>query len=48
MKILNIVIDDYGFTLDSQLFYVALSWEIIVTTVLLVIAYKIYKIWRNK
>ena len=45
---MKIELDNYGFMLDTEWCYVALSWQLIITTALLVTAYKIYKQTRNK
>ena len=42
-KIIGIEIDGYGICLDSEWTYLALSWKLIATAVLVVIGYKIYK-----
>ena len=44
----TIEVDTYGFMLDSDWCYVALSWQLLITTTLLITAYKIYKIRKNK
>lgn len=43
MDFVNIEINGYGFCLDSEWTYLALSWKLIATAVLVVIGYKIYK-----
>ena len=45
---MTIELDNYGFMLDTEWCYVALSWQLIITIALLVTAYKIYKQTRNK
>ena len=45
---MTIELNDYGFEIDTNWLYVALSWQIIITTALLVVAYKIYKWKRGK
>ena len=45
---MTIELDQYGFMLDTEWAYVALSWQLLITTALLVTAYKIYKQTRNK
>ena len=45
---MTIELDTYGFMLDTEWAYVALSWQLLITSALLGIAYKIYKIKRGK
>jgi len=45
---MTIELGDYGFMLDTEWAYVALSWQLLITTALLITAYKIYKIKRGK
>jgi hypothetical protein len=45
---MTIEIDTYGFMLDTEWCYVALTWELLITTALLITAYKIYKRKKNK
>lgn len=45
---MNIEINDYGFVLDSDLAYIALSWGLLIASTLLIAGYKAFKIWRNK
>ena len=45
---MTIEIDRYGFMIDAEWFYIALTWQIMVTTALVVTAYKIYKRKKNK
>jgi hypothetical protein len=45
---MTIELDDYGFMLDTEWAYVALTWELLITTALLITAYKIYKRKKNK
>ena len=45
---MTIELNEYGFCIDSDWFYIALDWKLIVTTALLVTAYKIYKRKKNK
>ena len=40
---MTIELDQYGFMLDTEWCYIALSWQLLITTALLTIAYKIYK-----
>ena len=46
--ILTIELGHYGFMLDTDWCYIALSWELLATTALLTIAYKIIKRKKNK
>jgi hypothetical protein len=46
--LLTIELGRYGFMLDTEWCYIALSWELIATFTLLTIAYKIYKRKKNK
>ena len=45
---MTIGLDNYGFMLDTEWAYVALSWQLLITTALLVVAYKVYKWKRGK
>jgi hypothetical protein len=45
---MKIELDNYGFMLDTEWCYVALTWELLITTALLLTAYKIYKRKKNK
>jgi hypothetical protein len=45
---MTIELDGYGFMLDTEWAYVALTWELLITTALLITAYKIYKRKKNK
>jgi hypothetical protein len=45
---MTIELDNYGFMLDTEWAYVALSWQLLITTALLVVAYKVYKWKRGK
>jgi hypothetical protein len=40
---MTIELDTYGFMLDAEWCYIALSWQLIITTTLLVVGYKVYK-----
>jgi hypothetical protein len=44
----TIEIDTYGFMLDTEWCYVALSWQLITLSVLCAIIYKVIKRKRNK
>jgi hypothetical protein len=45
---MTIELDNYGFIFDIEWCYVALSWQLLITSALVVIAYKIYKRKKNK
>jgi hypothetical protein len=45
---MTIELDNYGFMLDTEWAYVALSWQLLITATLLAVAYKIYKRKKNK
>lgn len=45
---MKIELDNYGLMFDSEWCYISLTWELIITTALLVTAYKIYKRKKNK
>jgi hypothetical protein len=45
---MTLEINDYGFCVDSDWFYIALDWKVIILTSALVIAYKFYKRKKNK
>jgi hypothetical protein len=47
-NIFTIELGRYGFMLDTEWCYVALSWQLIITSAIALIAYKIYKRKRNK
>ena len=40
---MTIELNNYGFTLDSSLCYVALSWQLLIAASLLLISFKIIK-----
>ena len=44
-KIIGIEVDGYGITLDSYWAYVALSWQLLATATVLLVA---YKVWKNR
>ena len=46
--IFTIELGRYGFMLDTEWAYVSLSWQLLITTALLLTAYKIYKRIRVK
>jgi len=45
---MTIELGDYGFMLDTEWAYVALSWQLLITSALLGIAYKFYLIRKAK
>jgi hypothetical protein len=45
---MTIELNVYGFEIDTDWCYVALSWQLLITATLLTIAYKIYKRKKNK
>jgi hypothetical protein len=45
---MTIELDNYGFMFDTNWCYVALSWQLLITTALAITAYKIYKRKKNK
>lgn len=46
--LLTIELGRYGFMLDTEWCYIALSWELLTISALIAIAYKIYKRKKNK
>ncbi len=45
---LELELNDYGLELDSFLGAIYLPWVTIITAALVVVAYKAYKIWRDR
>jgi hypothetical protein len=45
---MTLELNGYGLELDTNWCYVALSWQLLITTALLITAYKIYKRKKNK
>lgn len=45
---MTIELDNYGFMLDTEWCYIALSWQLLITTALLAVGYKYYKKWKTK
>ena len=45
---MTIELDTYGFMFDTEWAYVALSWQLLITTALVAVAYKAYKKWGNR
>ena len=42
-KFLGIELDGYGFTIDSYWAYISLSWQLLATAALVIVAYKLYR-----
>ena len=40
---MTIELDQYGFMLDTEWCYVALSWQLLIISTLIFVGYKIYK-----
>jgi hypothetical protein len=45
---MTIELDQYGFMLDTEWCYVALSWQLLIASALIFAGYKIYKRKKNK
>ena len=45
---MKIELDNYGFMLETEWCYVALSWQILITSALLLVGYKAYKIYLKR
>jgi hypothetical protein len=45
---MTIELDQYGFMLDTEWCYVALSWQLLIISALFFAGYKIYKRKKNK
>jgi hypothetical protein len=45
---MTIELDNYGFMFDTEWAYVSLSWQLLITSALLGIAYKFYRIRKGK
>jgi uncharacterized PurR-regulated membrane protein YhhQ (DUF165 family) len=45
---MKIELDNYGFMLETEWCYVALSWELLIATTLLLVGYKAYKIYLKR
>lgn len=39
-------LNSYGFCLDSDWFYIALNWKLIIATAILIVGFKIWKVLR--
>jgi hypothetical protein len=40
---MNIELNDYGFCVDSDWFYIALNWKVIIISAVLIIGVKLWK-----
>ena len=47
-NLLTIELNEYGFQIDTEWFYIALSWQLIILSVLGVTLYKVIKRKKNK
>ena len=45
---MTIELDNYGFMLDTEWAYVALSWQLLMTAGVIFAGYKAYKKWKIK
>jgi hypothetical protein len=45
---MTIELDRYGFMFDTEWCYVALSWQLLIASAIVAVAYKIYKRKKNK
>jgi hypothetical protein len=45
---MKIELDSFGFMFNTEWAYVSLSWELLIVSVLLGVAYKFYKIRKGK
>ena len=45
---MTIELNDYGFVFDTYVCYIALSWQVLVPSAIIIIAYKLYKKNKNK
>ena len=45
---MTIELDTYGFMLDTEWAYVALSWELLITAGVIATAYLLFKKWNNR
>ena len=46
-NIFTVEIGHYGFMLDTEWCYIALSWRLLITSALLFIGYKVYKRYKR-
>lgn len=46
--IFTIELGEYGFMLDTEWVYIALSWEILITSAVIATAYLVFKKWSNR
>jgi hypothetical protein len=47
-NLFTIELGRYGFMLDTEWCYIALSWQLLIASAIVLIAYKIYKRTRKK
>ena len=45
---MTLELNDYGLEFDTYVAYIALSWKVLITATIALIAYKIYKKMKNK
>jgi hypothetical protein len=45
---MTIELDQYGFMLDTEWCYIALSWQLLIASAIVLIAYKAYKVIKNR
>jgi hypothetical protein len=45
---MTLELNDYGLEFDTYVCYIALSWQVIIPAVVALIAYKIYKVRKNR
>jgi hypothetical protein len=45
---LKIELDQYGFMLEAEWVYIALSWEMLITAGVIATAYLVFKKWGNR
>jgi hypothetical protein len=45
---MTIELGHYGFMLDTKFCYIALSWELLVATAVVIVGYKVWRRSQNK
>jgi hypothetical protein len=45
---MTIELNDYGFLLETNWFYIALSWQILITVAIITTAVLLYKKWNTR
>jgi len=45
---MTIELDTYGFMFDTEWAYIALSWELLITSAVIATAYLAFKKWSNR